>query len=102
MSTVTALPSSGGDIRMVVASEIRAEMGRKGYKQADMAVALGVSQSQVSKRLRGVISLDVVELAAVAQWLDVPVAQLVGGAGRPHGPNPGDSGSGGTSDSISL
>ena len=82
MSTVTQLRA---DITSVVTGEIKAEMARRNYRQSDLALALGITQSQVSKRLRGAIPFDVVELDRIAAWLGVPLAVLVGGLGRPGG-----------------
>ena len=45
--------------------------------QADLAEVLGVSQPQAGARLRGEVAWSVDEIAAVARWLGVPVADLV-------------------------
>lgn len=86
MSTVAKFPQPG-DIQSVVAGEIRAWMGRRGVTQTALAETLGLSQSQISKRLRGTIPLDIVELKKIADFLGVDVATLVGGAPT-TGPNP--------------
>lgn len=52
-------------------------MARRSVNQSTMAVALNMNQSQLSKRLRGTISLNVDELEAIAEYLDVdPVVFL--------------------------
>ena len=61
-----------------IASEIRAELGRKRIPQADLANVLGVSQAGISRRLSGDTPFDVNEVAAVADFLGVPVALLFG------------------------
>lgn len=63
-----------------VLRNIRAEMARGDHTQSNLAQKLGVSQVAVSKRLRGVVPLSVPELLAVAEFLDVPPAQLLGRA----------------------
>lgn len=60
-----------------VGANVRAEVARRGLTQAALADVIGVSQSQLSKRLRGVIPFDVNELAAIAKALDVPIADLL-------------------------
>lgn len=60
-----------------VGANIRAEVARRGLTQAALAEVIGVSQSQLSKRLRGVIPFDVNEVAAIANALDVPITELV-------------------------
>lgn len=60
-----------------VGSNIRAELARRGLSQRDLATHLGISQSQLSKRLRGQIDLSVAELSAAAAYLDVPIGALL-------------------------
>lgn len=66
---------------VVVAAKIRGRIAELGYRQADLAGVLGVSQQSVSKRLTGKVPFDVNELATVADWLGVSVMQLLGDAG---------------------
>lgn len=58
-------------------ANVRAEIARRGVSQAEVSRAIGVSQSQFSKRLRGFIAFDINELAAIAQVLDVPLTDLI-------------------------
>lgn len=58
-------------------ANVRAEMARRGVSQTTLAQRIGMSQAQVSKRLRGVIAFDINELAAVADFLNVPLALLL-------------------------
>lgn len=60
-----------------VASEVRAEMARQHVSQRQIAEALGVDQSQVSRRLRGEIALNTTELEQVANFLGVPVTNFL-------------------------
>jgi transcriptional regulator with XRE-family HTH domain len=89
MSTVT--PLVRGDIKDRVSGEIKAWMARRGATQADVATHLGMSQSQFSKRLRGNITLDILEVQHIADYLRVPLEVLFGlpwptGSG-PDGPS---------------
>lgn len=63
----------------VVGATVRAELARAGKSQTDLAVVLGVTQTAVSKRLRGVTPFDVNELAAVAAALDLDMSVLIAG-----------------------
>ena len=90
MSTVTALPQLG-DTRSVIAAEIRSLMGRHAKNQGDLALALSISQSQMSKRLRGIIPLDSDELVSIAAYFGVSVGSLFGELTTrlPEGPHDG-------------
>ncbi len=61
-----------------VAASVRAEMARRRVTQSDVAKALGMKQTAVSRRLTGQVPFDVNELTAVAAFLGVPVAALLG------------------------
>lgn len=57
--------------------EIKAWMARRDVNQTMLAEHLGLSQSQLSKRLRGSIVMKVDELESIADFLDVdPVVFL--------------------------
>lgn len=62
---------------LAVGREIRAQMARKDLNQADIAEVLGVTQTSVSNRLRGLVPWDINELAQVADYLGVPLADLL-------------------------
>ena len=79
-------------LRTAVAAEVRALMGRYNVNQTKLADVLGVTQTQVSKRLRGLIPFDVDELDVMAGYFRVSVTELVGGptnSPRPGGPTEG-------------
>lgn len=79
-------------LRTAVAAEVRALMGRYNVNQTKLADVLGVTQTQVSKRLRGLIPFDVDELDVMAGYFRVSVTELVGGPAnspRPGGPTEG-------------
>lgn len=61
---------------------LRAEIGRRGWSQVDLARRLGVSQSWVSRRMTGGVAFTVGELEQAAIALDVPLAALLPDAGR--------------------
>lgn len=62
-----------------VATEIRAELGRKQMSQTKLAEKMGVHQTAVSKRLIGShYSFTTAELDRIAQILEVPVERLLG------------------------
>lgn len=52
-------------------------MGRKRVTHAQLAAVLGFSQSQASKRLRGVIEFRPSELEKAADFLGVPVTAFL-------------------------
>lgn len=56
---------------------IRVEMVRKSVTQAQLATALGMSQTSVSSRLRGKIAFDVNDLTKTAAFLGVAVTDLL-------------------------
>lgn len=59
-------------------------MGRHRVSQMKLAEVLGVAQTGVSKRLRGVIAFDVNELAVLAEFFGIEPAALV--SGHPDSP----------------
>jgi transcriptional regulator with XRE-family HTH domain len=62
-----------------LARNVRGEMARKGFTQARVGAALGVTQSSVSARLRGKASFSIDELVTLAHLLDVPLDRLLEG-----------------------
>lgn len=60
-----------------VVAEIRAEMGRQHINGSELAKRLNKSEMWVSRRLRGVTSLTVSDLATIAGALGVPVSRLL-------------------------
>lgn len=61
----------------IVAAEVRAELARRKIPQSGLVGILQMSEVSVSRRLRGETPFDVNELAAVAEFLGVPVAQFL-------------------------
>lgn len=68
--------SSVGD---TAASNLRAELARQNKKKSEMALLLGISPAAVTRRVSGETALDVNEVVALAEWLDIPVTDLIGG-----------------------
>ena len=60
-----------------VGANVRAEMARRRISQTSIADEVGMTQSAISRRLRGVTPFDVSTLALVAACLNVPVASLI-------------------------
>lgn len=63
---------------VTVAAEVRAILAYRRIPQAALADVLGMSQVAVSRRLRGETLFDVDEVAKVAAFLGVSVADLYG------------------------
>jgi transcriptional regulator with XRE-family HTH domain len=57
-----------------IAAEVRAEMARRRVNQREVGEILGLPQSQVSRRLRGVIAFNTDELGRLADAWSVPVS----------------------------
>ncbi len=60
-----------------VAEEVRAWMGRKQLRGADLSRELGISQPQVSYRVRGELAWSLDELDTLAQVFGCDVADLL-------------------------
>lgn len=73
-------------------------MGRRHVNQTQLAAALDISQSQMSKRLRGAIALDIDELEKIAAFLGVDIAAFFGDSPTSGGPG----GGGATSDARQV
>lgn len=78
MHTPTETPST---LSERVASEIRAEMGRRGITQSTLATSLGESQPWLSRRISsrpGVkIQIDLYDLERIAAVLDLTAGDLI-------------------------
>lgn len=60
-----------------VGDSVRAELARQRKSQRQLAIALGLSQAAVSRRLLGHQAFDVDELAQVAAFLGLPIDHLI-------------------------
>lgn len=71
-----------------VAAEIRSLMARYGVTQKDLQQVLGLSQTGVSKRLRGLTPWDINELWSVAEYFKISIDELISAAAKPHRAGP--------------
>ena len=60
-----------------IAAEIRAEVARQRATQVQLAQLLDLSQAAVSRRLSGDTPFTLNELAAIAQFLNVPITKFI-------------------------
>lgn len=91
MSTMTSFPVSG-EPRTIVGTTVRMLLVRDDKTQTDLAVQMGLSQSQLSKRIRGTIAFDLDELVFLADYFNVSVGLLFGEmqtTPQPSGPGGG-------------
>lgn len=87
--SVNPLPQGGSrPLTETVAEEVRVLMTRRGVVQEDLVDVLHVSQTGVSKRLRGLIAFDANEIGLLAAFFGVKPAQLLGETGMPGPPVP--------------
>lgn len=63
-----------------IASNIRAELGRKRISQRELARQLGISPTAMHMRLRGETRIPSDELVQIAQLLELDPAELLKGA----------------------
>lgn len=61
----------------VAAAEVRAELARQQISQSRLALALGMTEVSMSRRLRAQTPFDVNELVAIAEFLQVPVSRFL-------------------------
>ena len=60
-----------------VAANIKAELARRDKTQEDLAAVLNISRQGISQRLLGRVAFRVYELQKIADYLGVPVAELL-------------------------
>lgn len=60
-----------------VAAEVRAQLARRQFTGTALAAAINRSEMYVSRRLRGDVPFDLVDLEQIAQFLGLPVADLL-------------------------
>ena len=65
-------------LRVTIAEEIRALMARRRLSAVRLGVAIGRSQSYMSRRLTGEVPFDLDDLDAICATLDVPISALIG------------------------
>lgn len=67
----TYVNTSTFTMRLAVAAEVRAAMGRQNVRARDLSAAIGISQGALSERLNGKRAFNVDQLARIADVLDV-------------------------------
>ena len=61
----------------VIGERVHTLMWRGGRTQTQLAAVLNVDQGSISNRLKGKTNWTVVDLLAVAAWLNVPITDLM-------------------------
>lgn len=64
--------------RAAIAATVRAEISRADARQTDVANHLQISQSALSKRLKGTVRFTAEELVSIAELLRIQPAVLLG------------------------
>jgi hypothetical protein len=65
-----------------VAAEVRAQLARRQLTGMALANAIGKSEMYVSRRIRGEIAFDLIDVEQVARFLGIAVADLLPAAER--------------------
>jgi len=73
------MPSNSTAERII--SNVRAEMARRKHTQTSLAKELNRSQQFLSRRLAGTVPFDIQDLLAIANALDIELAELLDTAG---------------------
>lgn len=71
------------NLTLLVATEVRAEMGRQRATQRIVGQILGKSQPQISARLLGELPFTTAELDKLAEAWSIPVTTFLPSAGVP-------------------
>ena len=81
------------DVNVLVGELVHQHMWRGKITQTQVAQALGVGQPAIARKLRGERPFTIDELLSVADYLDLPVTELLPNDGSPHqgGPDGGES-----------
>lgn len=75
MANITVQHSTD-DWSSIVAANVRAEMGRAGLNQAQLATALGMSEMWMTRRLKKGVAFTADDIAMFASFFGVSVADL--------------------------
>lgn len=83
------MTTTANDARQLIASNVRAMLGRKKSTGTALANALGKSQAAASRRLNGETAFDTDELLMICEHYRVPLSDLIEGItadeeGRPQ------------------
>lgn len=66
------------DLTARAAENLRVELARRRYPQRQLADRLGVTAPWLNRRVHGQVSLNLDELAKIADALDMTVTELLG------------------------
>lgn len=69
------------DLNQGISTEVKVLLIRKGRHQTELASHLGIAESVLSRRMRGEVPWDVLELVAVAEFFETSVVDLFSAAG---------------------
>ena len=83
------VPTDPESLNKKVADELNALRGRFGVSQAQLAAVIAVSQSQMSKRLKGRVPFILDDIEAFAEYFGISASQLLGYAETPRPDGPG-------------
>ena len=72
----------GNDIQAAIAAQIKAEMGAKGWKQADLAKATSMQGSTLYRYLAGARDIPLPVMADIATALGMDIIELAQRAQR--------------------
>lgn len=74
----------------VIARLLNEQRLQKGITQTELADATGISQSQISKQMRGTRDINIDELGVIADALGIPLVSLIQKAEREMNPDSRD------------
>ncbi len=74
----------------VIARLLNEQRLQKGITQTELADATGISQSQISKQMRGTRDINIDELGSIADALGIPLVTLIQQAEREMNPDSRD------------
>lgn len=70
------------EFELAVTQEVKAWMGRRGVSARQLAAAIGLSNSPMSKRLRGDTAFTINDLGLIASYFGITLEQLLGEVAR--------------------
>jgi transcriptional regulator with XRE-family HTH domain len=65
------------ELALSIAAQVRAELSRQMKPQRELVELLGLSQAQISERVRGDVEWRISELTLVAAVLGVPITNFL-------------------------
>lgn len=71
---------TAASVRLAVAGEVLALMGRHRVSQKRLAEAVGMTQQSLSRRLTADVAFDIDDLDAIARYFNRSIADLLGGS----------------------